>query len=90
VQTPNNVTSKAPSKGKDIWVEIRNKIRIDLDLGQKKSNQLWELLEQFLNVFAWHKGELGCCKFGKHVVTLKGFPHAKQLQANFHFGKKHK
>ncbi len=47
MQTPNNVTSKAPFKGKDIWVEIRNKIMIDPDLGQKKSNQLWELFEQF-------------------------------------------
>jgi hypothetical protein len=36
VQTPNNVTFKVPSEGKDIWVESRNKIKIDLNLGQKK------------------------------------------------------
>jgi hypothetical protein len=45
VQTPNNVTSKVPFEGQDIWVEIRLKIRIDHDLGQEKFNQLWELLE---------------------------------------------
>ncbi len=64
MQTPNNVASKAPSKGKDIWVEIRNKIIIDLDRGQKKSNQLWELLEQFLNVFARHKGNWDVVSLG--------------------------
>ncbi len=68
MQTPNNVTSMAPFEGQDIWVEIRLKIKIDPDLDQEKSNQLWELLEQFLNIFVWHKGELGRCKFGKHIV----------------------
>lgn len=35
MQIPNNVTSKVPYEGKDIWVESRNKIMIDLNLGQK-------------------------------------------------------
>ncbi len=85
MQTPNNVTSKVPFKGEDIWVESRNKIKIDLNLGQKKSIQLWELLEQFLNIFAWHKGELGCCKFGKHLVDTQGFPPCKTTSSQLSF-----
>ncbi len=40
-----DVTSKAPSKGKDRWAKIKTKIRINLDLGKEKIDQLWELLE---------------------------------------------
>jgi hypothetical protein len=40
-----DVTSEAPSKGKDRWAKIQAKIRINLDLGKEKIDQLWELLE---------------------------------------------
>jgi hypothetical protein len=35
---------------------------------------LWSLLDQFLDTFAWHKGELGCCKYGEYIVHTQGFP----------------
>jgi hypothetical protein len=31
-------------------------------------------LEDFKDVFAWHKGELGCCTIGEHVIDTQGFP----------------
>jgi hypothetical protein len=39
------VTSKATSKGKDRWAKIKTKIRINLDLGKEKINQLWDVLK---------------------------------------------
>jgi hypothetical protein len=38
---------------------------------------LWELLDQFSNVFSWHDRELGCYKFGEHVVDAQGFSPCK-------------
>jgi hypothetical protein len=34
-------------------------------------NKLWDLLEEFQGVFAWHNGELGWCSMGEHS---KGLP----------------
>jgi hypothetical protein len=31
-------------------------------------------LEDFKDVFAWHKGELGCCTIGEHAIDTQGFP----------------
>ncbi len=31
-------------------------------------------MEDFKDVFAWHKGELGCCTIGKHAIDTQGFP----------------
>jgi hypothetical protein len=39
------VTSKTPSKGKNRWAKIKAKIRINLDLGKEKIDQIWDLLE---------------------------------------------
>jgi len=55
-------------EGKERWVEIKGKIKVNPDLDQDKTSQLWELLDQFLEVFTWHKGKLGCCKFGERVA----------------------
>jgi hypothetical protein len=49
-----------------------------------KVDQLWQLLEQFSDVFIWHKSELGCCKIWEHTVDTQGFPpcmsyYAKQI-----------
>jgi hypothetical protein len=32
------------------------------------------MLEQYQDVFAWNKGELGCCTVGEHVIDTQGFP----------------
>lgn len=50
------------------WGEIKSKIILDPNLNQEKVDQLWQLLGQFQDVFAWHKGELGCCSIGEHYV----------------------
>lgn len=28
-------------------------------------------------MFVWHMGKLGCCKFGKPIVNMQGFPLCK-------------
>jgi hypothetical protein len=60
-------------EGKQRWAEISSKIKVNLNLDKEKTNQLWELLDQFPTMFTWHDGELGCYKFGEHVVDAQGF-----------------
>jgi hypothetical protein len=38
---------------------------------------LWCILEQYQYVFAWNKGELGCCDVGEHQIDTQGFPPCK-------------
>jgi hypothetical protein len=64
-------------EGKEKWAEIKSKIKVNPDLDQEKTNQLWELLDQFLDVFAWHKGKLGCYKIREHIVHTQRFPPCK-------------
>jgi hypothetical protein len=65
----NKVDVKQQSK-----LEIKFKISIDPTLDQGRVDQLWELLEQFLDVIAYHKSELGCYKIGEHIMDTQGFP----------------
>ncbi len=41
----------------------------------------------FLDVFAWHDGELGCYKFGEHVVDAQGFSPCKTTPSRLFFSK---
>jgi hypothetical protein len=50
------------------WGEICQKIRIDQHLDKGMERQLWKVLEQYQDVFAWNKGELGCCNVGEHLI----------------------
>jgi len=59
------------------WREICQRIRIDTSLEEEKQQQLWKVLEQYQDVFAWNKGELGCCTIGEHFVDTQGFPPCK-------------
>jgi hypothetical protein len=59
------------------WGEICQKIRIDQHLDKGMERQLWRVLEQYQDVFAWNKGELGCCKVGEHLIDTQGFPPCK-------------
>jgi hypothetical protein len=59
------------------WGEICQKIRIDQHLDKGMERQLWNILEQYQDVFAWNKGELGCCNVGGHIIDTQGFPHCK-------------
>ncbi len=67
------------------WEEIKAKIQIGPKLDQEKTNQLWDLLEQFQDVFVQHKGELGCCKIGEHVIDTQGFPPWKSTPSRLFF-----
>jgi len=59
------------------WREICQRIKIDTSLEEEKRKQLWRILEQYQDVFAWNKGELGCCTIGEHFVDMQGFPPCK-------------
>ncbi len=59
------------------WKEIRERIKIDTDLGEHGQQQLWGILERYQDVFAWNKGELGCCTIGEHSIDTQGFPPCK-------------
>jgi hypothetical protein len=50
------------------WEEISQKIKIDHNLGDDEKQQLWKMLGGYQDVFAWNKGELGCCTIGEHNI----------------------
>jgi hypothetical protein len=57
------------------WVQMKCLIKVDVNLDQDKANELWQVLDKYVNVFALHKGELGCCDVGVHVVIdTQGLP----------------
>jgi hypothetical protein len=56
------------------WREVSQRIKIDSGLDEEGQRQLWDVLERYQDVFAWNKGELGCCTVGEHVVDTQGFP----------------
>jgi hypothetical protein len=56
------------------WEEISKKIQIDHNLEEEKKHQLWEVLDNYQDVFTWNKGELGCCNVGEHSIDTQGFP----------------
>jgi hypothetical protein len=59
------------------WREICQQIRIDTSLDEEGQQQLWKILERYQDIFAWNKGELGCCTIGEHFVDMQGFPPCK-------------
>jgi hypothetical protein len=60
--------------GDERWEEIRSGIKFDQALSKNQAEELWTLLEEFKDVFVWHKGELGCCTIGEHAIDTQGFP----------------
>jgi hypothetical protein len=72
-----DATRLQPSNHKDgdvRWNEISQRIKIDSSLEKERQQQFWAILEQYQDVFAWNKGELGCCTIGEHVIDTQGFP----------------
>ncbi len=55
------------------WRDICQKLRIDPGLDELKRPMLWKVLERYQDVFAWNKGELGCCTIGEHSIDTQGF-----------------
>ncbi len=56
------------------WTQIKNKIILDESLNEEQQKHLWDLLEEFQEIFAWHKGELGQCYVGEHYIDTLGLP----------------
>ncbi|CAM6028571.1 unnamed protein product [Sphagnum balticum] len=50
------------------WKEICERIKIDVELDERGQQQLLATLEKYKDVFAWNKGELGCCTNGEHGI----------------------
>jgi len=55
------------------WKDICQKLRIDPGLDELKRLMLWKVLERYQDVFAWNKGELGCCTVGERSIDMQGF-----------------
>ncbi len=49
-------------------------IKVDFGLDALMAKGLWDLMERYDDVFAWHKGKLGCCVTKDHVINTQGFP----------------
>ncbi len=49
-------------------------IEVDLNLNKNKASEFLQVLEIYADVFAWHKGELGCCVVGEHEIDTQGLP----------------
>ncbi len=56
------------------WTQIKNKIKLDESWNEEQQKQLWDLLKEFQEVFAWHKRELGQCSVGEHTIDTQGLP----------------
>jgi len=61
-------------KGDKRCIEIKAKIKLNANLDQEQIEALWFLLEEFHDVFAWHKGELGNCSIDEHAIDTQGLP----------------
>ncbi len=72
------------------WREICQRIRIDTSLEEGKRKQLWQVLERYQDVFAWNKGELGCCTIGERFVDTQGFPPCKASPGRLSYWEKAK
>jgi hypothetical protein len=71
-----NVGTKESSEDSR-WRDICQKLRIDPGLDELKRPMLWKVLERYQDVFAWNKGELGCCTVGEHSIDTQGFVPCK-------------
>jgi hypothetical protein len=41
---------------------------------KNKMGCLWDLMDDFQDIFAWHKGELGHCTIGEHTIDAQALP----------------
>jgi hypothetical protein len=44
---------------------------------------LFNLLQEYQDIFAWHKGELGTCSLGEHTINTHGFPPCRMTSGIF-------
>jgi hypothetical protein len=71
------LASSNPDEMSTRWREIYQRIKVDTSLDKEKQQQLYKVLERYQDVFAWNKGELGCCTIEQHFVGMQGFPPCK-------------
>jgi hypothetical protein len=79
IEEPDHKTNKGCVSGNHSeseirWKEIYERIKVDTELDEHGQQQLWATLEKYKDVFAWNKGELGCCTIGEHGIDTQGFP----------------
>jgi hypothetical protein len=48
----------------DRWIETCSKMQFNYELTTLQHKELFDLLQEFQDVFAWHKGKLGTCNMG--------------------------
>lgn len=58
---------------KKCWEEIKSKIDMDPTFDHENGMQLWQLLDQFQDVFAQNKRKLGCYNIGEHTIDTRIF-----------------
>jgi hypothetical protein len=58
----------------DRWTKICSKMRFNLGLTTLQHRKFVDLLQEFQDVFAWHKGKLGTCNIRGHSIDTQGFP----------------
>jgi len=69
-QLNTNVGGQQKAEDESRWEKIRKLIKLDLKLDVELAKGLWALLEDYADVFAWNKGELGCCIIGEHTIDI--------------------
>ncbi|CAM6065311.1 unnamed protein product [Sphagnum tenellum] len=81
----NPVKSSECSDENTRWREISQRIQIEPDLGEERLGQLWKILGNYQDVFAWNKRELGCCTIGEHNIDTQGFPPCNMTPGRLSF-----
>jgi hypothetical protein len=69
-QLNTNVGGQWKVEDESMWEEIRKLIKVDLELDVELAMGLWALLENYVNIFAWNNGELGCCIIGERTIDI--------------------
>ncbi len=54
----------------DIWIEICSKMQFNPRLIALQHREFFDLLQEFQDAFAWHKGELGTSNMGEHSIDM--------------------
>jgi len=71
-QQQNNDAFDVINEGK--WENIKKMIKIDPELTSKKAKELWQVLENDVDVFALNKRELECYLVKEHAINTQGLP----------------
>jgi hypothetical protein len=73
------------SRDENKWIEICSKIQFNPRLIGLHNKKLFDLLQEYQDVFTWHKGELSTCGLGKHTIDTHGFPPCRMTLGRLSF-----